>query len=253
MKHDFFDLCIDSTMFIGTNSLSRYIKVLLKQSNLDAALVPYRENLNTISSDIEAMGITQTVIKAPRYYGSGIEALAETYFEVFGSKYNLGNYKSADNNKQEIKDIGIDGFAVTSKETKSKKKSRIKKLHKVSDPVYVQVKGPLNPQKKFTTNDGSRIPNFMMAAQSTAINVGSAYSARYILFTTGAGLHYELDNNSMNQIEVFDFRTISKDVDGNLIFWNQFYEKIGLSALNITSTPDSEYIRMQEEYDEFED
>jgi hypothetical protein len=252
MKHDFFDLCIDSAVFRGTTTLSRYIGVLLKQSNTDAALIPYREDLNSVVSDAENLGVSDSKIKAPRYYGAGIEALAETYFEIFGPKYHIGYYKSADNNEQEIKDIGIDGYAVTSRQMKSQRSSRIRKVHKVNDPVYVQIKGPLRYDRLFTTNDGSRIPNFMMAAQSTAINVGSAYSARYVLFTTGGGLHYELDANCMNQIEVFDNKKISKDIKGNLQFWNHFYEKIGLDPMQIPNNPDSDWIRAQEEYDELE-
>ena len=51
---------------------------------------------------------------------------------------------------------------------------------------------------------------------------GCAYSTRYILFTTGKGLHWKLEQNTCDDIEVVNYQKISKKIDNNIIFWNEF-------------------------------
>jgi hypothetical protein len=105
-------------------------------------------------------------------------------------------------------------------------------------PVYIQTKGTLNPRKEFTTNDGARLPNFFMNAQAQALEEGAAYTARYILFTTGKGIHWRLDNNSGGMAEVVNFREIAKHVDGNVVFWNALRKKAKVKIQEVSRAVD---------------
>ena len=138
--------------------------------------------------------------------------------------YNIQNFKSVEDFKEAGSDTGVDHYA----ESISEKKTIRYQLIKPGSPVYIQTKGTINSKKEFKTNDGSRIPNFMMNAQSQAISQGHAYSARYVLFTTGKGLHYVLNNNSGQKIEVINYAKISKLVDNNVMFWNTLRSKMGI-------------------------
>lgn len=241
-KHSFFKYCIDPGAFENVNTLRKFLEVLKKQSNLEEAKIPYREDLNK-AEDEEFKSI-----KSPRYFGAGVESLAEVFFVVFGmSFYNIGNYRSQDTIELDLEDIGYDATAVTAKEKKYGK--IIEKIAYSGSPVYIQVKGSLNPTKEHMTNDSSRIPNFVMSSAMDATAKGHAYSARYILFTTAKGIHYKLDTNSKGQIEVIGFKDISRKVDNNIIFWNEFRAEIGLSQLDVNGPLDVEYQTMQKNLD----
>lgn len=247
-KHSFFKYCIDPTVFDNCTTLRQFLQQLKKQSNDDDAKVPYREDLK--SNQIEDDDLK--TIKAPRYFGAGVEALAEVFFETFGlSDYNLGNYLSQDTIEEDLEDTGYDATAVTAKEKKYGKK--IPKLAFQGSPVYVQVKGSLNPTKEHTTNDGSRITNFHNNAQVIARMNGCAYSTRYILFTTSKGLHWKLEQNTCDDIEVVNHQKISKKIDNNIIFWNEFRDKIGLLPLPIISHKDVEWETMNKKLDKLEE
>jgi hypothetical protein len=247
-KHSFFKYCIDPTVFDNCTTLREFLQQLKKQSNDDKAKVPYREDLKANQTEDDDL----KTIKAPRYFGAGVEALAEVFFETFGlSDYNLGNYLSQDTIEEDLEDIGYDATAITAKEKKYGKV--IEKLVPAMSPVYIQVKGVLNPTKEHTTRDGSYISNFIMASVMDAMSKGQCYSARYVLFTTGKGVHYKLDNNSKKCLEVVGYQKISKKIDNNIIFWNEFRDKIGLPALSIIGHKDVEWETMNKKVDKLKE
>lgn len=241
--HSWYKYCIDADAFNKVSTLRKFIEVLRKQSNVDDALIPYRESISLSSYDED--GEFAGKIKAPRYFGAGIEALAETFFEVFGSEFNLQGYKSQDTIDADLEDTGYDAVAYTAKEKKYGKV--IGKICQPGNHIYVQIKGVLNPTKEFMTNDGSRIMNFYANAQGRARMLGEAYKARFVLFTTGKGLHYKLEKNTFSEIEVINYNAIDKRINNNPFFWNVLYAKLGLPELPINSPKDPEFVSKEDQ------
>jgi hypothetical protein len=232
MAHSFGKFCIDKQALVEKETLDGFLKALLKQSNQDDALIPYHDQIPEEDNG--------KLIRAPRYYGAGTELLSECYFEEYGRDYNLTGIKSYNDEEVVRKDGGVDQEA---RSIKSKHYSnRLNTLAKPNSPIYIQCKGSLNPTKEFTTNDGSRVMNFYGHAQGLARAEGQSYNARYILFTTGYKLHWVLEQNTFNMIEVVNYNNIKKRVNGDRIFWNRLREKFGLSTLDLSKGPvDPEY------------
>jgi len=172
---------------------------------------------------------------SPHYFGASIEFLCESFFEVFGAKYNVGNIRSTDDYHNAEDDGGVDHYAESLTHKALKGSQNYRRACPMS-PVYIQTKGTTNRTKEFTTNDGSRIPNFMSNAQQQALQEGHPCTARYILFTTGKGMHYKLAKNHGEMVEVINFKEISKSVDGNIVFWNQMRKKAKV-PLQVYSAP----------------
>jgi hypothetical protein len=244
--HSWFKYCVDPSPYGKVTSLRKFIETLRKQSNTDVAVVPYRESVRLTDYDEDGEFIGK--IKAPRYFGAGVEALAETFFEVFGSEFNLQGYKSQDSIDVDLEDTGYDAVAYTAKEKKYGKK--IRKICQPGNHIYVQIKGVLNPTKEFMTNDGSRIMNFYANAQGRARMMGEAYKARFVLFTTGKGLHYKLENNTFQEIEVINFNTIEKRINGNPFFWNALFNKLSLPEIVIEFPKDPEWLSNKDQFEE---
>lgn len=209
---------------------------LLQDNNLrdfinNAALnAQRREVIDVYSTDNfkandEVIGSAFTEQWSPEYFGAAVEFLAECFFEEFGARFDLEFDFSVEDYDSADVDKGIDHYA------KSIRQKRILPTRETrfGSPVYIQTKGTLNPRKEFKTNDGARLPNFFMAAQAEAMNEGYAYQARYVLFTTGKGLHYKLNENSGKICEVINYNTIRKYVDGNVEFWNTMRRKMSIS------------------------
>lgn len=245
--HSWYKYCIDASVFHNVTTLRKFIEVLRKQSNTDAAIVPYRENIALSSYDEDGEFVGK--IKAPRYFGAGVEALAETFFEVFGSEFNLQGYKSQDTVDDDLEDTGYDAVAYTAKEKRYGK--IIGKICQPGNHIYVQIKGVLNPTKEFTTNDGSRIMNFYGNAGGHACMIGERYKARFVLFTTGKGLHYKLEQNTWSEIEVINYTAIERKINNNPFFWNSLYSKLGLSELQINAPKDPEFVSKEEQLADF--
>jgi len=243
--HSWYKYCINTDAFKNVTTLRKFIEVLRKQSNTADALVPYRESnlLSFYDDDGEFVG----KIKAPRYFGAGIEALAETFFEVYGPEFNLQGYKSQDTVELDLEDTGYDAVAYTAKEKKYGKV--IRKISKSGNHIYIQVKGTLNPTKEFMTNDGSRIMNFYANAQGRSRMLGEAYSARFVLFTTGKGLHYKLEKNTYSEIEIVNYSAIERRINNNPFFWNALYVKLGLPEIAIEFPKDPEFVSKEEQLD----
>ena len=125
-------------------------------------------------------------------------------------------------------DLGVDATAQSTGQIRMSKTSRIAEK---GNTVYIQVKGTLNSSKLYTANDGNRIPNFTTNALSSAIKGGEAYKARYILWTTGRGLHHSLEEMSNGFMEIIDYNTISKSVENDIEFWNELRAAVGLTDL----------------------
>ena len=243
--HSWYKYCIDANVYHEVMTLRKFIEVLRKQSNTDEAIIPYRENVSLSSYDED--GEFAGKIKAPRYFGAGIEALAETFFEMFGAEYSLAGYKSQDSVDEDLEDTGYDAIAYTSKEKRFLKGADIHKICRPGNRIYIQIKGVLNPAKEFMTNDGSRIMNFYANAQGHCRMMGEANSARFVLFTTGKGLHYKLEKNTFKEIEVINYNAIDKRIKDNPFFWNALYTKLGLPEIRIVGPKDPEFVSMEEQ------
>lgn len=232
MAHSFSKFCIDKESLVAKETLKGFIDALYKQSNTDEALIPYHDRATTDEYD--------NAITAPKYFGAGGEFLSECFFEVYGADYNLTGIESYNDEEVNRHDGGVDQEARSRKQKIYSKRLNTKAMP--NSPVYIQVKTAINPTKIFTTNDGSRIMNFFGNAQALARAQGASYNARYILFTTGAGLHWVLEQNTLNLIEVVNYKDIKKRVDGDRVFWNHMREKLGLSKLALPPPPlDPEY------------
>lgn len=166
----------------------------------------------------------------PKYFGSAIEFLAEMFFDHYGAIYNLHNIKSTDDWDSTEVDLGIDHTAMSIQQ----KKYNGAILSGENTPIYIQTKGTLRSDKMFMANDGSRIPNFMSNAQSKARLGGYAYKTRYILFTTGKGLHYRLDEMTGNSIEVVNYSKISRRIDNDQVFFNKMRMACGIDPIDVT-------------------
>lgn len=173
---------------------------------------------------------------SPEYFGSAIEFLAECFFVEFGAAFNLKFDRSVDDWESSELDTGIDHYATTLKEVLMKPTRR----PTYGSPVYIQTKGTLNPRKMFLTNDGSRLPNFFMSAQAEACRSACTYQARYVLFTTGKGIHHRLNTNSGQLCEVINYNKIKSFVDGNVLFWNVLRQKAGVEQHKVVPKIDVE-------------
>jgi hypothetical protein len=230
--HSFGKYCIDPASLIEKETLSGFLSALKKQSNRDDALIPYHDTHPADDDNV--------IIKAPRYYGAGGEFLSETFFEVFGSEYNLCGIESYDDEEKTRNDGGVDQDARSVKVKIYKEYLNTKA--QPGSPIYIQVKTTNNSTKVYTTNDGSQIMNFFGHAQALARAQGCSLSARYILFTTGKGIGLQLEQNTLKMIQVISFNDIKRKVDGNRIFWNKMRERFGLTVLDLPPAPmDPEY------------
>jgi len=230
--HSFYKFVNDPEALVRDQTLKGFNRELAKQANTDEAVQKYQV-LNPVSLDEEYTG----KFRSPLYYGAGVELLAHVYFDFFGSVYNLVQVTSMDDWENPQRDTGSDQHAFS---MQKKKYHKQKVISQPGSPVRIQVKGGLNPTKKHTTNDGSRIPNFIMNALAEACATQTAYQMRLILFTLGHGLHYVLDNNSYSKLEIVNHNEIKRKIDNNPFFWNKMRESFGLPLIDIKSAGDPE-------------
>lgn len=164
--------------------------------------------------------------ECPMYFGMWLEWFGQYFLNYFGHEFNLNNVKMIDSVSSGEEDRGVDGHGETLKNAKKRRGHVI--CAKRGYPVEIQVKATLNPTKEYKTNDGSRLANFMMNAMSTAIINGFAYNTRYILFTSGRGLHYKLAENSNGLMEIINYNNIIKLFDDDWEFLNHIRRSVGL-------------------------
>lgn len=228
--HSFTHFCIDPEALVRKQTMKGFVTAAGKQANTDEAAFKYNQPI--FMSDQDYNGY-----KSPRYFGSAWEFFRQVYLNVYGSEYNLYGVWSNDDWDNPITDQGGDGGAY------SRKKKHYRPLEietEPGSPIYIQDKATENWIKEFMTNDGSRIMNFIGWAQSDARRQKVSYQARYILFTSGKGLHYKLDNNTNKIIDVINGNQISRKCDGDQVFWNELRSHLGLSPLKIPTSIDVE-------------
>jgi hypothetical protein len=164
---------------------------------------------------------------------------------VFSQEYNVTNIESIDDEDKSGKDRGVD---LTARVIKGKVYKEFNCAARTNSPVFIQVKTAVRSNKEYKTNDGSRIMNFFGHAQAAARSEGAAYTARYILFTTGQGIHYQLKENTFGLIQVINFKEISDKIKGNRVFWNRMREKFGLAVLPLDALAvDADFESVEEE------
>ena len=225
--HSWFTLCTDPDAFQKVEKLTDFVKVSRTQSNKSEALQAYSESVRY--EDYDEDGEFTGSLMAPKYFGACIEALAEVFFDTQGIRYNVAGYQSTDTMTEDQEDTGFDGTAFTNKAFEHKSWVATKNI-KPGNPVFVQIKGVLNPKKEFMTNDGSRIMNFYGNAGGKATQLRQRYTSRFILFTNAKGLHWKLNDNTFQEIEVINGTKIRKLVDNNPFFWNEFKQRLGLTV-----------------------
>ena len=232
--HSFPKFCIDPEALVAEQTMKGFLKAAGKQANTDEAAYKYNQSVFTAEE-------YEKGYKSPRYFGASWEFFRHVYMDIYGSEYNLYGVYSNDDWDNPQPDRGGDGGA------SSRKQKLYKNLEiqtEPGSPVYFQDKATENWIKEFMTNDGSRIMNFMGWAQSDARRRKASYQARYLLFTSGKGLQYKLNENTSKIIEVFNGKHISNKCDGDQIFWNELRNHLGLAALPVVSPvdPDAQII-----------
>jgi len=222
MIHSFAKQAPHRDDLLEKNDLKSFIKSARRLSETKQAIKVYE--VGSYKDMLDNQGKVLAGSWSPHYFGSAVEFLCETYFEVFGAEYNLGDFRSGDSFEDAEEDGGVDHYASSLTHKKLRGSQNYRRAEPMA-PVYIQTKGTVDPRKEFTTNDGARLPNFFMNAQAQALEEGAAYTARYILFTTGKGIHWRLDKNSGGLAEVVNYKEIQKHVDGNIVFWNAMRKK----------------------------
>jgi len=228
--HSFPQFCIDPEALVKKQTMKDFVKEAGRQANTDEAASKYNQNLFDIDEDYKGY-------KAPRYFGAAWEYFRHVYMDVYGSEYNLYGVYSNDDWDNPLPDRGGDGGA-SSRKKKHYRKREIQT--EPGSPVYFQDKATENWVKKFMTNDGSRIMNYIGYAQADAFRRKAAYQARYLLFTSGQGLHWKLKENTCDIIEVIDGKHIGDKSNGDQVFWNELRRHLGLSPLLVETPIDAE-------------
>ena len=235
-KHIFSNACVDFSTILAKPDLDHMLKTAHAQSKTELARMRVDfDNYKDYNADQWC----------PTYFGMFVEWLASHYLNHFGHLFNVEQVSMTDSVGSTTEDYGVDGIGSSFRDQIDRTTGR--KSVKGS-PVYVQVKGTLNKTKEYKPNDGSRLPNFGMNAMSAAIKSGHAYQSRYIVFTTGAGLHYALDKMSNNMLEVIGYKKIRALVNDNNTFLNILRESVNLPLIpNIMSQTDPDYSVIQRE------
>jgi hypothetical protein len=223
-KHIFENICIDFEQILSEPNIKTVLNAVRKQAESEEAI--RRTNIASYKDILK-----EDSPWSPKYFGLFVEWLAQEFLNFYGGFFNLYDCQMIDSEGSSERDIGIDGTAVATCDRTNAKVKTIKSS--LGTPIYIQVKGTLNHRKEFSPNDGSRLPNFYTAAMSRAIQEGHAYKARYLIFTTGAGLHYTLENMSHCIAEVIHFGHIRKFFDDDYLFLNKLRIKVGLEPINI--------------------
>lgn len=223
-KHTFENRCIDFEPLLAKTSLAGILKVAKKQAHTKEAHERTDPTYKTADDYTDAEpGF------CPAYYGEFTEWFAAHFLNHYGFRFNMHGVEMIDSVGSVEEDLGTDGRGLTIKDQRHASISAI--THTPGSTVHIQVKGSLNPTKEHKANDGSRLPNFIMNAVTNSIVAGHAYQDRYVLFTTGAGIHYVLEKMSNNILEVINYKKIKKLMDGDTVFLNVMRKSVGLDPL----------------------
>lgn len=221
MSHVFTNHCVDFAEILEQPTLDKMLKVVYKQSKTELARMRV-DFANYKDYDENEW--------CPAYFGMFVEWLAENFLNHYGHLFNIQAVTMTDSVGSSAQDYGIDGVG------HSVKRSKLKTTCRAVDPnspVYIQVKGTMDPKKEYRPNDGNRLPNFGCNAFSTAIVEGRAYQGRYVLFTTGKGIHFSMDKMFCGLVEVIGRKHIKALMDKDNVFLNKLRDAVGLPALPI--------------------
>lgn len=212
----FQDLCIDWDELLNEPSLKHFLKTAEKQSKTKSAVLrtePLKFEEHTVEPE------------CPLYFGLAVEWLAYHFLRQYGRRWNISEPRMITNTLNSDRDVGIDGEAVTPAGGLERKIKGQRDLV-ANAPVFIQVKGTLNPMKVYKPNDGSRLGNFFAAAQRLAVKRKMAYKARYVVIHTGKELNSWFENHA--PYEEIGYRDIAQMVDGDYGFLNVMREAVGL-------------------------
>jgi hypothetical protein len=229
-NHVFINRCIDFSEILNCTTLEKMLKVVHKQSKTEEA------KKRVDFAHYKDYGSDQW---SPIYFGMFVEWLGDHFLNHYGHLFNIQAVKMHDSIGEGYKDYGIDGEGLTIKRKALKESGRDARP---DSPVYIQVKGTLNSTKEYKPNDGNRLPNFGCNAFSQALKTGYAYQARYILFTTGKGLHYSMDTMFNGLVEVIGRKKIEILMNNDTVFLNRLRISVGLPAFAVQlAEADPEY------------
>jgi hypothetical protein len=220
MASIFQNVCIDFEPVLRSPRLKDMLKAVYEQAHTEEA------KRRTDLANYKDYGADQW---SPMYLGLFGEWLCEHFMRRYGILWQVQDVVSVSSVGSSEADLGIDAHG-TSISDKVLRKNRLVKAE-CGSPVHIQVKTTMNNNKVFTANDGARLPNFMMHAMATAISTGMAYKTRYILFTTGKGVHHVFDDMSRGLMEVIAYKDIDRLTRGDYEFLNQMRDAVGLGPI----------------------
>ena len=197
-EHRFPKYCLDAEGLTKRPFLQVYVEELHRQAKSSEAVAVY--------------GKVRGTNMATFYEGEGGEFLRHCYFEAFGHEepYNLKDIWSLNMSEGLVPDdLGWDGTAVDAA---------------TGSPVYIQDKTTVKHETLLTMDSG--LMTFAGSAALHARKNGVAETARFLVWTTAAGLDWTLMDRMHEQVEVVAFKEISQRVDGNNEFWRLVADKL---------------------------
>jgi hypothetical protein len=206
MAHIFTTLCPDFDHLLASVKLTD----IMKASQAQARKKDIIKKIDPLNKGTASMV----------YAGHFLEWFAEEFLNYYGAKWKITNTQMNNQLGVANKDLGVDGMASTAKECTFITAGLFSRKAKVGSPVFIQVKGTTNKEYEFTANDEHHVTNFVAYAATHVINTNHAYQSRFLLFTTGAGLHYSLKLSTNNLIEVINYNQIRACMDGDYNFIN---------------------------------
>ena len=233
-KHIFTNHCVDFEELLDP------VKWAKKKKALDHILVTLDKQSKTqeakLRVDFNNWNLYTDDQSCPAYFGMGGEWFAWHFLNHYGRLFNMHTIEMTDSVDSSKEDYGTDGRGYSIIDSKSKYRTTNRRPI-ANSPVEVQVKFTMNRMKEFMANDGSRLPNFGLNAMSTAIKTNKAYQTRYIVFSTGKGIHFSLDKMSNGMFEFIGYSEIIACIDRDFVFLNRLRESIGLDPVPLIESP----------------
>lgn len=225
--HKFVNNCVQGGFetLLAKPKLKNFVDAAFKQSKTDEAyklwdLKQYYDKFVHNDDPVED-GFCQV------YFGSCGDWFLTEYMNYFGEKHNVSDVQSLLDDKSSEKDIGIDAHGKSCRPGKTRDVT-----WGAGSPVEIQFKFSSNPIKELELNS-SRLGNFFGAVWSTSRRAKKVSSTRAIIVTTAADVNHNAraTGGDEENLEVIGFRTIAKNVEGHMDFWNHLRKIAGLPGL----------------------